>query len=59
MYEWQHRGSTDIHGFLWLKGALDISNIEWNNVQLVQSAINYLDNYVSRWNHQSNPLQNH
>ncbi|KAK4699420.1 ATP-dependent DNA helicase PIF1, partial [Phenoliferia sp. Uapishka_3] len=27
-YEWQHRGSSHVHGFLWLADAPDLSNLE-------------------------------
>ena len=27
-YEWQHRGSPHIHGFIWIKGAPDVNKID-------------------------------
>ncbi|XP_059076830.1 uncharacterized protein LOC131876070 [Cryptomeria japonica] len=30
-YEWQHRGSAHIHGFLWLPNAPAMDNIDWSN----------------------------
>ena len=30
-YEWQHRGSAHVHGFIWLKGVPKMDNIDWNN----------------------------
>lgn len=59
MYEWQHKGPAQIHGFLWLKGTPNITKLEWNNLQSVKNAINYLNNYVSSWNHRPTSLQSH
>lgn len=49
--EFQHRGSVHIHGFLWLDGAPDISNIDLENVDQVSSIINYFDNLLTACNH--------
>ncbi|XP_057838404.2 uncharacterized protein LOC131048470 [Cryptomeria japonica] len=57
-YEWQHRGSAHIHGFIWLPKAPDIGKLQWNDIQSVQNALAYIDKYVSAWNPQSNALRN-
>jgi hypothetical protein len=30
-YEWKHRGSKHVHGFIWLNGAPNMEAIDWNN----------------------------
>ena len=30
-YEWQHRGSGHIHGFICIPGAPDMEKLDWNN----------------------------
>ncbi|XP_057840719.2 uncharacterized protein LOC131050534 [Cryptomeria japonica] len=57
-YEWQHRGSAHIHGFLWLPQAPDIGKLQCNNIQSVQNALAYIDKYVSAWNPRSLELRN-
>ena len=49
-YEWQHRGSTHIHGFLWLQGAPDMERLDWSNDCDFQHAKRFFDNYVTAWN---------
>ncbi|XP_057837722.2 uncharacterized protein LOC131047921 [Cryptomeria japonica] len=49
-YEWQHRGSAHIHGFLWLSNAPDMDNLDWSNYDVVQSAKSFFDRYVTTWN---------
>ena len=49
-YEWIHRGSTNIHGFIWLPIAPNFDKLDWNNQQSVENAIEYIDKYVSTWN---------
>ncbi|XP_059064988.1 uncharacterized protein LOC131857017 [Cryptomeria japonica] len=49
-YEWQHRGSAHIHGFLWLPNAPDMDKIDWSNHEAVQSANSFFDKYVTTWN---------
>ncbi|XP_059064700.1 uncharacterized protein LOC131856792 [Cryptomeria japonica] len=49
-YEWQHRGSTHIHGFLWLPGAPNMDIIDWHNDNEVHMAKRFFDTYVSAWN---------
>ncbi|XP_059064840.1 uncharacterized protein LOC131856900 [Cryptomeria japonica] len=57
-YEWQHRGSAHIHGFIWLPKAPGIGKLQWNDIQLVQNALAYIDKYVSAWNPRSHALRN-
>ncbi|XP_059070854.1 uncharacterized protein LOC131028544 [Cryptomeria japonica] len=57
-YEWQHRGSAHIHGFLWLPQAPDIGKLQCNNIQSVQNTLAYIDKYVSAWNPRSLELRN-
>ena len=49
-YEWQHRGSAHIHGFLWLEGAPDMEKLDWTDTIRVDAARRYFDNYVTAWN---------
>jgi hypothetical protein len=49
-YEWQHRGSTHIHGFLWLQGAPNMEILDWSNPSDVHCAKTYFDRYVTTWN---------
>lgn len=30
-YEWQHRGSAHVHGFLWIHGSLNMDDIDWSD----------------------------
>lgn len=30
-FEWQHKGSTHVHGFLWIKGETNMDAISWLN----------------------------
>jgi len=38
-YEWQERGSGHIHGFLWLKDAPYVNEIDWNLLRNPESII--------------------
>ncbi|XP_057835128.1 uncharacterized protein LOC131045552 [Cryptomeria japonica] len=49
-YEWQHRGSGHIHGFLWLPGAPNMETINWTDDNEVQMEKTFFDQYVSAWN---------
>jgi ATP-dependent DNA helicase PIF1 len=49
-YEWQHRGSAHIHGFLWLQGAPNMERLDWSNPSDVHGAKTYFDRYVTAWN---------
>ncbi|XP_059068385.1 uncharacterized protein LOC131858917 [Cryptomeria japonica] len=57
-YEWQHRGSAHIHGFIWLHEAPNFEKLQWNNIQSVQNALDYIDRYVSAWNPKNIELRN-
>ena len=46
-FEWQHRGSTHVHGFLWLQGAPNVDEISVDDADAVRSAIEYFDGLVS------------
>lgn len=61
IYEWKHRGTTHVHGFLWLENAPDMDKIEWENKTKVEQARKFFDRYVSAWNprpasHRNNPV---
>ena len=47
MYEWKHRGSTHIHGFLWLEGAPNMDTLAWSNPSNVHAAKTFFDKYVT------------
>jgi hypothetical protein len=49
-YEWQHRGSAHIHGFLWLQDAPNMERLDWSNPSDVHAAKTYFDRYVTAWN---------
>ena len=49
-YECKHRGSTHIHGFLWLEGAPDMEQLDWKDIIRVHATRRYFDNYVREWN---------
>ena len=36
-YEWKHRGSTHIHGIMWLEGALDMEQLDWKETRRVDA----------------------
>lgn len=48
-YEWQHRGSSHIHGFLWFRDAPQIDNLDTNNPADVQRFITFWDQHVCTW----------
>lgn len=50
IYEWKHRGSAHIHGFLWLEGAPRMEILNWSNSANVQLAKIFFDKYVTTWN---------
>lgn len=49
IYEWQHRSSTHIHGFLWLPQAPNIDNLDWSNHESIQLVKNLFDQYITAW----------
>jgi ATP-dependent DNA helicase PIF1 len=48
-YEWQHRGSSHVHGFLWLEDAPSIDTLDTNDPVSLQSFITFWDKHVSTW----------
>ncbi|GLB43925.1 hypothetical protein LshimejAT787_1501090 [Lyophyllum shimeji] len=48
-YEWQHRGSSHIHGFLWLEDAPQIESLDTSNPVDLQNFINFWNQHVSTW----------
>ena len=49
-YEWKHRGSTHIHGFIWLVDAPNMDTLEWKDVLAVEAVNFFFDTYVTTWN---------
>src|SRR5947207_14100017 len=49
-YEWQHRGSSHIHGFVWIDGAPDVDLLDLENPDSVQEFIQFWDPLVSTMN---------
>ena len=48
-YEGKHRGSTHIHGFIWLEDAPNMDTLDWEYILAVEAAI-FFDTYVIAWN---------
>ena len=48
-YEWQHHGSSHVHGFFWLADAPNIDNLDLSSPVSIQNFINFWDNHVSTW----------
>jgi hypothetical protein len=51
-YEWQHRGSSHIHGFLWLEDAPSIDDLDMSDPIQLQRFIDFWDKHVSTWHPQ-------
>eukprot|EP01018_Ginkgo_biloba_P020723 Gb_33222 [translate_table: standard] len=49
-YEWQHRGPSYVHGFLWLDGAPDMDALHWDDPYQVLKAKHFFDTIVHAWN---------
>lgn len=49
-FEWQHRGSSHIHGFLWLRHAPPVEDLKLDDDQSVQQFVTFWDHLVSTWN---------
>jgi ATP-dependent DNA helicase PIF1 len=49
-FEWQHRGSSHIHGFLWLRGAPPVEGLKLDDDESVQTFVGFWDLLVSTWN---------
>lgn len=45
-YEWQHRGSPHVHGFIWLEGAPNIDNLNWGNDHERKNEQKYFDSII-------------
>lgn len=53
-FEWQHRGSSHIHGFLWLRNAPSVEDLKLDDDQSVHQFVIFWDHLVSTWNPQPN-----
>lgn len=51
-FEWQHRGSSHIHGFLWLRNAPPVEDLKLDDDQSVHQFVRFWDHLVSTWNPQ-------
>jgi hypothetical protein len=49
-FEWQNRGSSHIHGFLWLEDAPKVEDLRLNEEDSVREFIDFWDPLVSTWN---------
>jgi hypothetical protein len=49
-YEWKHKGSTHIHGFIWLDNAPNMDTLDWDNAIEIAKAKDYFDQYIATWN---------
>ncbi len=53
-YEWQDRGSGHIHGFVWMKDAPDVAQIDWDLLKKPDTNISAeqqkrMDDFVTYW----------
>jgi hypothetical protein len=48
-YEWQWRGSSHVHGFLWLNDAPKPEDLDIEDIDSVQRFIAFWDPIVSTW----------
>ena len=48
-YEWQHCGSSHIHGFFWMEGAPSVDALDRDDVESVQAFLHFWDQHVSTW----------
>ena len=39
MYEWKHRGSTHIDGFIWLADAPNMDTLDWEDIVAIEATI--------------------
>ena len=49
-YEWQHRGSSHIHAFFWLRDAPNVEDLDLEDPESVQAFIQFWDPLVSTLN---------
>jgi ATP-dependent DNA helicase PIF1 len=55
-FEWQNRGSSHIHGFLWLEDAPPVEDLKLDDDQSVHQFVTFWDKLVSTWNPKPNHL---
>ena len=59
-FEWQHQGSSHIHGFLWLRAAPSVDDLRLDDDQSIYQFVTFWDQLVSTWNpkptHSSAPI---
>jgi len=48
-FEWQHHGSSHIHGFFWMEEAPQIESLDTNNPDDIVRFITFWDKYVLTW----------
>jgi hypothetical protein len=48
-FEWQHRGSSHVHGFFWLEDAPSIDDLDLNKPEDLAKFVDYWDSRVSTW----------
>ncbi|KZT34517.1 hypothetical protein SISSUDRAFT_1065241 [Sistotremastrum suecicum HHB10207 ss-3] len=53
-YEWQHRGSSHIHGFFWFKDAPNVDELDMKKEEDIQTFVTYWNQHISAWNPDSN-----
>ena len=53
-FEWQHRGSPHLHGFLWLEGAPNVDSLSINDRDGIDAAILFFDQLVTAMNPNAN-----
>ncbi len=49
-YEWQFRGSSHVHGFIWLRDAPPVDDLDLDDQESIQNFISFWDPIVSTWN---------
>jgi len=49
-YEWQHRGSGHVHGFLWIESAPKIDQLDLDDPQVKEMLCDFHDQFVSTTN---------
>ena len=48
-YEWQHHGSSHIHGFFWMEDEPSVDALDKDNADLVETFIHFWHQHVSTW----------
>jgi hypothetical protein len=49
-YEWQHRGSSHVHVFFWIKDAPKVEDLKLENTESVEAFIRFWDPLISTHN---------